>query len=280
MRPGFYFLMYSSFEFHPIGFVRSCGKYRFEAPRQGVFNGIDGVVELLPEYGGDAIADLAGFDRIWIIFCFHLNLEHPWKPKVRPPFPAGGACRSLFATRSPYRVNPLGLSCVKLDSVERNRILFSGADMLDGTPVLDIKPYIPDADAFPDAATGWREVAAEVWEVIAEPGFRKQAALIKELSGLDLESFCRIQLSHAPLDKQRKRITAVSDGNYALGCRTWQVIYCCDDLRRQVKLLGIRSNYRADELLPGADDRYKDKDFHRRFTAVFGTKNRIDPDNN
>ena len=70
MRPGFYFLMYSSFEFHPIGFVRSCGKYRFEAPRQGVFNGIDGVVELLPEYGGDVKLVSNIFLYLNILFSF------------------------------------------------------------------------------------------------------------------------------------------------------------------------------------------------------------------
>ena len=270
MRPGFYFLMYSSFEFHPIGFVRSCGKYRFEAPRQGVFNGIDGVVELLPEYGGDAIADLAGFDRIWIIFCFHLNLEHPWKPKVRPPFPAGGACRSLFATRSPYRVNPLGLSCVKLDSVERNRILFSGADMLDGTPVLDIKPYIPEADAFPAAAAGWRDrLRAEEYKITYAPEFIAKAEFLLGCGAPDMQNVALVQLTHQPFDSKRKRLyPGRKKGCTELGCRTWRIEFC-EIAPGELLVKELYSNYAAKELLPECDDPYQDKELHRKFMTRF-----------
>ena len=262
--------MSANIELTPIGVVHCRSKYRFETPRQGVFNGTSGVIELFPEYGGDAIADLAGFARMWVIFCFHLNQGHQWKPKVRPPYPAGGVCRSLFATRSPYRVNPLGLSCVKIEKVGRREIVYSGADMLDGTPVVDIKPYIPEADAFPDAAIGWREAGEPEWEVQATAEFSEQAAFINKICGLDLESFGMIQLANAPLDPSRKRIADLGNGNYALGCRTWRVIYTCQSDTSRVFLLQVRSNYQEDELLPGAQDRYQDKEFHRQFREKFG----------
>lgn len=263
--------MNDEYIFKPIGVVRTAGKYRFEAPRQGVFDGADGVLELLPEYGGDAIADLAGFDRLWLIFCFHLNREHHWKAKVRPPFPADGVCRSLFATRSPYRVNPIGLSCVEIVKVESRRIYLRGIDLLDGTPVLDIKPYIPEADAFPDAAAGWRDVpdTEGVWQIVAEARFIKQAEVVKEISGLDLEHFCRVQLCRSPLDTSRKRLYPMGGGGMELGCRTWRIGFVCDNELKKVTLLNIRSNYAADELFPGADDRYGDKDFHRKFLQFF-----------
>lgn len=263
--------MDSEYIFKPIGTVHTAGKYRFEAPRQGVFSTADGVLELLPEYGGDAIADLAGFDRIWLIFCFHLNMGHHWKSKVRPPFPADGICRSLFATRSPYRVNPIGLSCAEIVAVESRRIILRGIDLLDGTPVLDIKPYIPEADSFPDAAVGWRNVpdADNVWQIVPTAEFTRRAELIKQLCGLDMANFCRVQLCRAPLDSSRKRLYWQNDGSVELGCRTWRIKFICDEAEQRVTLQSIKSNYTADELLPGAVDRYGDKDFHREFLKVF-----------
>ncbi len=261
-----------NFKFTPIGTVRCAARYRFEAPRQGVFHGSDGIIELLPEYGGDAVADIAGFERIWVIFCFHLNQGHPWKAKVQPPLPASGVCRSLFATRSPYRVNPIGLSCVRVTNVERNKIYISESDMLDGTPVLDIKPYIPAADAFPDATAGWLDEAQEKpWQVVPDAEFIRHAEFISKISGLDILHFCEVQLGNAPLDFSRKRITAVNGGAcFALGCRTWRAIYSCNERDNRVLLHRIESNYFACELTPGADDRYGDKEFHRRFIAEFG----------
>ena len=270
MSRGFFCVrLMESIVLTPIGVVRTGAKYRFEQPRQAAFSEADGMIELLPAYGGDAVADLAGFDRIWVIFCFHLNLGRPWKPKVRPPVPAGGVCRGLFATRSPYRVNPIGLSCVELLKVERRRLYLRGHDMLDGTPVLDIKPYIPEADAFPDAAVGWREAAGDApWEVTATALFKAQADFIRAESGLDLERFGRLQLGRAPLDAERKRLSCEPDGGSAIGCRTWRVIFRCDEAARTVTMLEVRSNYAPEELLPGVEDPYRDKAGHREFLAV------------
>ena len=268
--PGFFY-MSNEYIFKPIGTVRTAGKYRFEAPRQGVFSTADGVLELLPEYGGDAIADLAGFDRIWLIFCFHLNVGHTWKSKVRPPFPADGVCRSLFATRSPYRVNPIGLSCAEIVAVESRRILLRGIDLLDGTPVLDIKPYIPEADSFPDSAVGWRNVpdAGGLWQVVPTAEFTRRAEAVRKLAALDLANFCRVQLCRSPLDASRKRLYPQVDGSWELGCRTWRIGFTCDDAAQVVTLLSVKSNYTAAELYPETDDRYADKDFHREFLKVF-----------
>lgn len=256
--------------FTPIGVVRTEARYRFEQPRQGAFGAAAGTIELLPPYGGDAVADLAGFARIWVIFCFHLNADRAWKPKVRPPFPAAGVCRSLFATRSPYRVNPIGLSCVELVKVTPHRLYLRGIDMLDGTPVLDIKPYIPAADAFPDAAAGWRDAVddEEKWQVTATERFTAQAEFIKAESGLDLAGFAAVQLSRAPLDGSRKRLTRDPDGNLAIGCRTWRIIFVCAEAERRIVLREIRGNYTSDELRSDAPDPYGDKAVHRRFLAA------------
>ena len=263
------------FEFTPIGVVRSSRKYRFESPRQGVFAGSDGEIELFPAYAGDAVADLEGFSRIWVIFCFHLNRGRAWKPRVRPPFPASGVCRSLFATRSPYRVNPIGLSCVELTGISGRRLLLRGIDMLDGTPVLDIKPYIPAADAFPGAAVGWRAEGGdpERWQLIFTPRFLAQAAFIREASGLDLVNFAELQLAAEPFDGSRKRIRRQGDSAWSLACRMWRVIFTADPAARELSVSEVVSGYSAAELLPGGADPWGDKELHRRFLggAAAGT---------
>ena len=261
--------MQSSFEFRPIGVVHCTHQYRFEAPRQGIFSSGSGEIEIFAPYAGDAIADLAGFERIWVIFCFHLNCGKEWKAKVRPPYPANGQCRSVFATRSPHRVNPIGMSCVELAGISGRRLLVRHIDMLDGTPVLDIKPYIPEADSFPGSAVGWRSVvpAADelMWNIEFSELFEKQAEFIFSLNSLDLVNLVKVQLGNEPLDAKRKRVRQLDDGFWALGCRTWQIIFTADRAAKKVKVLEIRSNYAADELAEGAEDRYADKDVHRKF---------------
>ncbi len=146
------------FAFQPIAYVRSPYARRIDAPHQAtVVAGTEtgdaaeariGFVDTLP---AGAFRDLAGFERIWLLFVF--NRSQGWKAEVRPP--RGGGRRSVLATRAPHRPNAIGLSAVELLAVEPRALRVRGLDLLDGTPVLDIKPYVPYADAFPDAAAGW-----------------------------------------------------------------------------------------------------------------------------
>jgi tRNA-Thr(GGU) m(6)t(6)A37 methyltransferase TsaA len=141
----------------PIAVMRSPFRERHGTPRQGVVDDqplppTEGEVELLDGIPVEALADLAGFARVWLLSWMHLN-NPAWSPMVRPP--RGGQRRGVFATRSPHRPNPIALSCVALVAVEGRRLRVSGHDLIDGTPILDIKPYLPFADAFPGAAAGW-----------------------------------------------------------------------------------------------------------------------------
>ena len=255
------------FEFTPIGVVHSSCRYRAESPRQGVFSSSEGEIELFPAFAGDAVADLAGFSRIWVIFCFHLNHGHSWKPRVRPPFPASGVCRSLFATRSPYRVNPIGLSCVELTGVSDRRLFLRGIDMLDGTPVLDIKPYIPAADAFPDASAGWRDDGGEPLPrpLSFSPLFLAQAEFLRRRGAPDLVNFAEVQLAAEPCDASRKRVKPLDGERWILACRTWRMIFTVDAASGAVRLSEVLSGYRPEELAPGAEDPYRDKDLHREY---------------
>ena len=162
--------------YHPIGVLHSPYTRRIDAPHQGtVVEGTESgepamaTLELADWLDEQVVQDLRGFERIWLIFAFHLS--EGWKTMVKPP--RGGPKRGVLATRSPHRPNSIGLSAVELLSVEGRTLHLRGVDLLDGTPVLDIKPYVPYADAFPGAKAGWiDELDAEQGRNSA-PGPRK-----------------------------------------------------------------------------------------------------------
>ncbi len=146
----------SPIQLEPIGIVHSPFTERFQAPRQPSYGmPVAARIELWPGRGFEqALSDLEGFSHIWVIYWMHLN--RGWNPRVRPPR-GSGRKRGLFATRAPHRPNAIGLSCVRLTGVEGRWLSIATHDMLDGTPVLDLKPYLPACDAFPEASPGWTE---------------------------------------------------------------------------------------------------------------------------
>lgn len=147
-----------TFEFRAIARVESPYASRIDAPHQptvvqGTESGQaeEALIRFLPGLPDTAWRDLAGFERIWLLFVF--DRSQGWTPLVRPP--RGGGKRGVLATRSPHRPNAIGLSAVELLAAEEGVLRVRGLDLLDGTPILDIKPYVPYADAFPTAAAGW-----------------------------------------------------------------------------------------------------------------------------
>ena len=153
--------------FNTIGIVHSPFKEKFGIPRQpGLIPEACGVLELLPPYDRwEALAGLENFSHIWVIFVFHRSLKQDWKSTVRPPRLGGNQRLGVFATRSTYRPNPIGQSVVEFKGVsERDGKPFlrlGGIDLLDGTPVLDIKPYVPYADAISRAQGGFAQNTPE-----------------------------------------------------------------------------------------------------------------------
>ena len=150
----------------PVGIVRSCFKEKFAIPRQPrLAPAARGVLELLPPFDqGDAVAGLEQVSHVWLLFLFHQALEDKPRLKVRPPRLGGNKSMGVFATRATHRPNGIGQSVVRLEGVEAGRLLLSGIDLLDGTPVLDIKPYVPYADSIDDAVN---QMACEAPEAIA-----------------------------------------------------------------------------------------------------------------
>ena len=146
----------------PIATIRTGFTTKFGVPRQsGLVPELKGTVVFKPEYRNpDALRGLEGFSHIWLIWEFSEAVRDDWSPTVRPPRLGGNTRLGVFATRSPFRPNPIGLSCVKLDSIELSTpdgpiLHVSGADLMDGTPIYDIKPYIPYTDCQPDATEGF-----------------------------------------------------------------------------------------------------------------------------
>jgi len=138
----------------PVGIVRSCFKEKFAIPRQPqLAPAARGVLELLPPFDqGDAVEGLEQVSHVWLLFLFHQALEDKPRLKVRPPRLGGNKSMGVFATRATHRPNGIGQSVVRLEGVEPGRLLLSGIDLLDGTPVIDIKPYVPYADSIAGAS--------------------------------------------------------------------------------------------------------------------------------
>jgi tRNA-Thr(GGU) m(6)t(6)A37 methyltransferase TsaA len=268
-----FFNMTDKIVLEPIGTIHSELVYRYETPRQGVLAGDTiSYIQLEPQMNFEqALKHLDGFDRIWVIYLFHLNEN--WKPMVTPPRHTRKKV-GVFATRSPHRPNKIGMSCVKLEKIEELKVFISESDILDGSPVLDIKPYLPYSDSFPDYATGWvKKDFDEIYEVIFIPKAEAQCTWLKEEANINLFNFARLQLEFNPTDLTRKRISFVeipggNDHYFILAYRTWRIFYNIIEDEQKVYIKEIRSGYNADELVSG-EDKYKDKSIHKLFRARY-----------
>ncbi|MDO6592840.1 tRNA (N6-threonylcarbamoyladenosine(37)-N6)-methyltransferase TrmO [Neptuniibacter sp. 1_MG-2023] len=155
--------MQDTYIFQPIAVVNSPYKEKFGIPRQpGLAETVTSSITLLPEFSTQEIVrGLENCSHIWLLFVFSECLEKGWKPTVRPPRLGGNKRIGVFSSRSPFRPNPIGLSPVKLINIEITEgcttLFISGADLLDGTPILDIKPYLPYSDSLPEASFPFAE---------------------------------------------------------------------------------------------------------------------------
>ena len=169
--------MHQEFTMRPIARIHSDFSTKFGVPRQsGLVDSLEATVVFEPEFRNpDALRGLEGFSHIWLVWVVGQAVRKDWSPTVRPPRLGGNTRMGVFATRSPFRPNPIALSCVKLAGMEEpadhGRVLrILGADLMDGTPILDIKPYIPYADNHPEALGGFAAVpAGETLEVVIPP---------------------------------------------------------------------------------------------------------------
>lgn len=241
--------------FDPIGFVRSDLVTKVEAARQPAASaGAAARIELLPGHHFEhALEDLERWELIWVLFWFHLNSG--WRPKVLPPRSTTGR-KGVFATRSPHRPNPIGMSVVRLDRVEGLTVHIRESDMLDGTPVLDLKPYVAYTDSRPNAGVGWLEGSAgsdkprdpiDAYSVELTAVAAAQAAWIEANTGLDIASRIRSTLALGPEPHPYRRIRRLDQG-MQLAVKEWRVRFSVEE--HEVHVHEIRSGFRASQLAP------------------------------
>ncbi len=240
------------FTLRPIGLIRTPFQDRYAAPRQGSVapGGTEGQILLAPGHNFEqALHDLEGFEKIWLIYWFNRN--QTWKPKILPPR-GGRQKRGVFATRAPHRPNPIGLTVATLLGVKGRCISVADIDLLDQTPILDIKPYLPYADAFPHARIGWLDAVEKQAE--AGPAFEitwgtraaVQARFLTTEFGLHLAQWAERILQRDATPHPYRRIRLRADQQMELALKSWRVLFSVKD--KLVRINAIRSGFTAQAL--------------------------------
>ncbi len=242
----------------PIGFIRTEKRVKFQArhqPSEGEEE--TNVLELLPGANYEqALQDLAGFDRVWLLWWFHRN--ETWRPLVMPP--RGPAKRrGVFATRSPHRPNALGMTPVRLLGVKGRRLTLGPCDLVDGTPVFDVKPYVAAYDSFPGSKAGWID---EVDAALSEPArftvhfstlADTQARWLREHREIDFLPRLIELLSRDPSLHRTRRITRRDDQTSFIGCGAWRAVFSVEG--EAVNVLAIEPGFPLRFLTrPGYED--------------------------
>lgn len=259
---------------HPIGRIRTSFANKVDAPRQpAAATGAAGVIELFAGRNLEhALEDLAGWERIWVIFWFDRNTG--WRPKVLPPRSTDGR-KGVLSTRSPHRPNPLGLSVLRLERVEGLLLHVLDVDLLDGTPILDIKPYVPYTDAFPESGSGWLQ-GTPAQAGVPDPGRQfnvafsavadQQLAWIAGRSPLPLRERIENTLKLGPQPHPYRRIRRSKDGSLTLAVQDWRVDFSVEG--RQVDVHRIRSGYNTQQLARPASGPDDPLALHQAFAAA------------
>lgn len=253
----------SSITFTPIGYFKSSQIEPYQAARQPDELSEPGTIELRSGFNFEqALQNLSECTHIWIIYHFHHNQN--WKPLVQTPRMPKKI--GVFATRAPYRPNPLGMTVVELLQVDGLKLKVGPNDILDGTPILDIKPYHPESDRIENSAIHWLNSSEnEKFEINFSPFAEEQMDYLS-LHGLnELKPFILRQLEYDPLNSNKKRVKKINDV-YELSYRTWRVDFI--QTEKRISILSIRSGYSQADLNLELDQ-YQDKDLHKKFILKF-----------
>ena len=236
-----------NFTFPAIGVVRSCYRAKFGIPRQpGLVPEAKGKVCLLPPYNQpNTVRGLEDFSHLWLLFVFHEAMRENWKATVRPPRLGGDKRIGVFASRSPFRPAPIGLSVVKLDKVVatsggRVWLEVSGLDLLDGTPILDIKPYLPYADIVPEATGGFAPEAPEqgTLQITVSPEAEAEFTRLAAQGKPDLKALALKVLAQDPRPAYQKETNRV----YGVFLDGYEIVWRTTDDAQQLVIMGIRKD--------------------------------------
>lgn len=246
----------------PIGFIHSAQVERYQAGRQPDELSQPATLELQGPNFLQAVQDLEGCSHIWLIFGFHHNKN--WKPLVQTP--RSDRKIGVFATRAPYRPNPLGLSCVTLTGVTNTTLFLGPNDLLSGTPVYDIKPYVAEVDCVADSSVAWLKSSTHPrLKINFSPSAEEEIGFLEINQLRDLRPFILRQLEYDPTNSQKKRIEK-NNHFWTLAYRTWRVDFLITD--ETVGILAIRSGYSSEDLMTDTDT-YEDKLLHKKFAKQF-----------
>lgn len=252
---------------HAIGYFRGTHFSKSSLPRQGSLSAQTGHIEFTK--GFDHKLALTGLDQmshVWLIYYFHAA-QSPAKPLVKPPR-APNKQLGVYATRAPYRPNKIGLTLARVVKIQDGKLFLSNLDLLDGTPILDIKPYVPESDQATNAKLGWID-EIENWRYELSDKAFEQLLWLKSNGLIEIEDVLEAQLGTAPLQPDRKRIEQLSKEIWVLAWRTWRMQCQIDTNIQFSKVLSLYSGYSESELSEPTDP-YGDKKLHREFTHQFG----------
>ena len=256
----------------PIGFIRNGKSLKFNARHQPDESQAEtNILELIK---GDkyqkALLDLEGFDRIWLIWWFHRNKD--WRPQVLPP--RGPAKRrGVFSTRSPHRPNPLGITPVQLLGIKKNQLLLGPCDLVEGTPIFDIKPYIPAYDSFPDSKAGWlqeiddAQSSPPVYQIIYSALAEEHLAWLRKVWDIDFTERLEEILSRDPSPHRTRRIRSRHGNLFDIGCGAWYAVF---EIKEQViTILSIKPAFPLKFLTDPERPEIPDKEAQMSFRSLW-----------
>jgi tRNA (adenine37-N6)-methyltransferase len=264
-----------AFSVSPIGWIRSPFTAKRDAPRQPPERGAPGTIELIAGCNYEhALLDLDAWSHIWVLFWF--DRSSGWRPRVQPPRSA--VKRGTFATRSPHRPNPIGMSVLELTRIEGLTLHVRGLDILDGTPVLDLKPYVPYADVRAQAGSGWLEQDAlaprdpgPCFPVRFDERAEEQLQWLATRTAVDLRGLAMSTLALGPAPHPYRRIRS-REGGLLLGLKDFRLRFEARD--GEIVVLEIATGYRKRVLQDpvAVATEQTPLDVHRAFVARFGAR--------
>ena len=255
------------FTIDPIGYFHTSSNAPYDVPRQSaLLSRNEGIIQLKEGYQFEqALEGLEGFDRIWIIFRFHRH--NHWKPKVLPP--RGGKKRGVFATRSPHRPNFIGFSCVELQAIKGLKLFIVNHDLIDGTPILDLKPYLNYADVFSSIRQGWLDElpADPIVSIQWSPLAQEQVDYLATDWNCLLKDAIECRLTQSPFPYANNRVKQLGDKSYRLAYRTWRAFYKYDGAL--VTISHLESGYDGETLRENKPSKWDDVPIHQAFVNHF-----------
>jgi len=255
------------FTVDPIGYFHTECTSTYEVPRQATRTSEnEGIIQLKAGCQFEqALEGLEGFDRIWIVYRFHRNTH--WKPKVLPP--RGGKKQGVFATRSPHRPNFIGFSSVELKAIKGLKLFIANHDLIDGTPILDLKPYLNYADGVKAERQGWLDSLEQEKEfhLVWSEKILTQLDYLECVWKCPLKKGIENRLKQSPFPYANNRVKQISAGFYELAYRTWRVNFSIQE--ELIKVDSIASGYDKETLEGIKFSKWDDVPIHQAFIQHF-----------